>query len=188
MMNAHDDRAPTVVALDEIELPQWSAGIERRGDELAHQRLELGLARTMRHLRARHMQRQVECGIGLPEASSRRFHCALSEAIETKEVLLDGGAKASQSNPLAQDEHPADHHEIARAIHTQPGGIYARHAFALVLWGGIAHCRLLGPRESRESSTEACRRRRESSDGEASLQETPRRPHRRTHDGRHRAT
>ena len=36
-----------------------------------------------------------------------------------------------ERDPLAKDQHPANHHQVAGAVHPQPGGIDSGNAFAL---------------------------------------------------------
>src|SRR5690606_27978282 len=54
----------------------------------------------------------------------------LPEAPELQQALLEQPRDLLPRHPPREHEHADDHHQVARAVHAQPGGIDARHPFA----------------------------------------------------------
>ena len=131
-MNARDDRAAACEIVDQMKLPHRSRRIERRRDQLRDQRFELARARTSSQRRAHHMVIEIEARIVFPECRGRRFDRALTEAPEHEKSFGKDRFQSRKRETLPKQQHPANHHEIRRAIHPQPRGVDGGNAFALV--------------------------------------------------------
>ena len=146
VVDPQDDRAAAFVVADQVELPQRMPGIERTADELAHQRFQLGVARAARQLDPHDVVREVEMLVALPVITARGLYRPLTKARIAQKARGHRRAQALHRDALVHREHAADHHEIARPIHAQPGDVHAGHAFALLVRHGG---RLLADRRSR---------------------------------------
>jgi hypothetical protein len=71
VVDAHDHRRAAEVVVDELELPQRLAGIERLADHLGHQFLQFRLSAFAGQGGAQHMRFEFEIGVVFPERAGR---------------------------------------------------------------------------------------------------------------------
>ena len=130
VVNANDDRAAAVVALDQVELPERPGRIERRPGEPRDERLELLLARGTRQRDVNQVMLDVEVVGRLPKGAGRRLHRPLAEAPEPEKPFLDRPSQRARRHSLREREHRADHHQVARMVHPEPSRVDRRDLVA----------------------------------------------------------
>ena len=138
MVDAHDHRAArltvgTGVVFNQVELPQRMAPGQRLHGQIADALLQgllllaLGAARQFFD---HHVACDVEFRVLDPGGAGGVLDHALTEAVVFKQPLLDALAQRGVRDAGLQHPDADDHHQIAGAVHAQPGGIDAAHALA----------------------------------------------------------
>ena len=131
-MNTRDDRAAAREIVDQMKLPHRSRRIERHRYQSRDQRFELARSRPSGEGDTHHMMIEIELRIGFPERRGGRLDRALTESPEHEESFGENRFQSRKREALAKQQHPANHHQIRRAIHPQPCGVDGGNAFALV--------------------------------------------------------
>ena len=123
VVEPHDQCRAAQRGIDQVHLPERAPRIERHRGEIGDEALQLDLARLAREPFAMQMVVQIEVGIVLPEISGAILHGELAEPTVAEHAALDRGAQALVVDIALEKHDPDDLHQVARAIHAQPGGI-----------------------------------------------------------------
>ena len=95
VVDARDQRRTAVVALDQVELPQRPAGIQRRGGELADEALQCALAARPGNAVSCTCQSRSKSSSVCQNAPAARVDGLLAEARGSQETLLDHAPQRS---------------------------------------------------------------------------------------------
>ncbi|MCX7145255.1 MAG: hypothetical protein NT042_03415 [Sulfuritalea sp.] len=130
VMDAGDQCRTTFVILDQVEAPQRLSWIEWLHGEFAGQRLQFLLAGLVRQDAALEVCVDIEIGIVLPEGAGDLLYRALAKApVASDQASFDGIAQTVEIHPLLEYHDTDNHHQIGRAVHSQPSRIDGRHFF-----------------------------------------------------------
>jgi hypothetical protein len=148
VMDACDQRAAPCKMLDQMELPQGPRTIERRCGKLAHERLQLASACVSGQRDALDVVTERETRDAFPVGDAEALHRTLAEPVELEEALAEDAHQPIETDAIGEQQHRADHHQIARPVHPQPCGVDRRDLFA----PGNAHRRMFAGRARKGGS------------------------------------
>ena len=131
VVKARDDDRATVVPIDDVEVPQRSAAVDRLLHLALDEDLERGLVPGLGQGRAVQVVVDREVGVVLPVGHAQRAGGLDDDLAEDgvavdEAVLQDVGQALPVDRPL--ERHDAlDDHEVLGAVHRQPDGVDGAH-------------------------------------------------------------
>jgi hypothetical protein len=136
VVDAHHQGRAAVVVVDQVEAPQRTVGVERRGQQVGRHVLQLRLVVACRQRHVVQVAVEVEVGVVLPPGAGGVVHHLLPEAAVAEQARLQGAPQAGIVHRPGEDHHADDHHQVGRPVHPQPGGVDRGDALALAHRGG----------------------------------------------------
>jgi hypothetical protein len=133
MVHAGDERrAARLEVLEQMELPQRAARVQRPGREAADDALERvqgrlaprGLECTGHYVRG-----DVEVLVVHPLRAHRVLDHLLAEAVVSQQRRLDAFAQVGHREPRLDQPDPDDQHQVGLGVHAHPGRVDPGHAF-----------------------------------------------------------
>ena len=130
MVDAHDQRAAALVAIDQVDLPERVRQVQSSGGELAGTRLQrrtFALAALAHQLFAHDVAFDVELVVAHPVGEDCLLDDLLAKPGVGEQARFDALAQCREVERRAQQPDADDHHEVDGAVHPQPGRIDTRH-------------------------------------------------------------
>ena len=134
MVQAHEQRAPDPVALQEVDVPERLGPVERRGHEVGDQLTQRAPVAGRGNAKPVEVAPQVEIRVVLPGRGRARQALGRPPA-EAREALhhafADDLLRCGPVEWLVEPQDGVDDHEVRRAVHVQPRRVGARHGVPL---------------------------------------------------------
>jgi diazepam-binding inhibitor (GABA receptor modulating acyl-CoA-binding protein) len=132
MVDARNDRAAALVVLDEMPLPEGMCAAQRRDGQHADALLQCGalaLPAPALQALAHDVALEREVLVVDPAVAERILDDLLPEARVAEQSLAQPLAERLVADCRLEQPDADDRHQVDVAVHAQPRGVHARHAF-----------------------------------------------------------